>query len=83
MVGRTGRVLTLLMAGSLVVGGCSQAASSPAASSPAASANVVVSNVSQRAGHPIRFVEFLRYGAVVVLASMLISTAYLWVRYLD
>jgi len=37
MVGRTGRVLTLLMAGSLVVGGCSQAASSPAASSPAAS----------------------------------------------
>ena len=37
MVGRTGRVLTLLMAGSLVLGGCSQAASSPAASEAAAS----------------------------------------------
>jgi Na+/H+ antiporter NhaD/arsenite permease-like protein len=47
-----------------------------------ASANVVVSNVAQRAGHPIRFLEFFRYGAVVVSASMVISTAYLWVRYL-
>jgi Na+/H+ antiporter NhaD/arsenite permease-like protein len=47
-----------------------------------ASANVVVSNVAQRAGHPIRFVEFLRYGVLVVLASMVISTGYLWVRYL-
>ena len=27
-----------------------------------ASANVVVANVALRAGHPIRFVEFLRYG---------------------
>ena len=47
-----------------------------------ASANVVVSNVALRAGNPIRFVEFFRYGAVVVLASMVISTGYLWVRYL-
>ncbi len=47
-----------------------------------ASANVVVSNVAQRAGHPIRFVEFFRYGSVVVLASLVISTAYLWLRYL-
>ncbi len=47
-----------------------------------ASANVVVANVALRAGHPIRFVEFLRYGSVVVLASLVISTAYLWVRYL-
>jgi basic membrane protein A len=37
MVSRTGRVLALLMAGSLVLGGCSQAASSPAASEAAAS----------------------------------------------
>ena len=47
-----------------------------------ASANVVVSNVAMRAGHPIRFGEFLRYGSVVVLASLVISTAYLWIRYL-
>jgi basic membrane protein A len=37
MVSRTGRVLALLMTGSLVLGGCSQAASSPAASEAAAS----------------------------------------------
>jgi Na+/H+ antiporter NhaD/arsenite permease-like protein len=47
-----------------------------------ASANVVVANLAARAGHPIRFVEFLRYGSVVVLASLVISTAYLWFRYL-
>ncbi|HEX5589281.1 MAG TPA: ArsB/NhaD family transporter [Candidatus Limnocylindrales bacterium] len=47
-----------------------------------ASANVVVVNIAARAGHPIRFVEFLRYGSVVVAASLIISTAYLWLRYL-
>jgi Na+/H+ antiporter NhaD/arsenite permease-like protein len=47
-----------------------------------ASANVVVANLALRAGHRIGFFEFLRYGSAVVLASMLISTAYLWVRYL-
>jgi Na+/H+ antiporter NhaD/arsenite permease-like protein len=48
-----------------------------------ASANVVVANLAMRAGYRISFWEFLRYGAVVVLASLLISTAYLWVRYLS
>ena len=48
-----------------------------------ASANVVVSNLSERAGHPIRFVEFLKYGAVVTFTSMVISTAYVWLRYLS
>jgi Na+/H+ antiporter NhaD/arsenite permease-like protein len=47
-----------------------------------ASANVVVVNVAARAGHPISFVEFLRYGAPVTVVSILISTAYVWVRYL-
>ncbi len=47
-----------------------------------ASANVVVANMAARAGHPIRFREFLRYGALVVVASLLISTAYVLVRYL-
>jgi len=47
-----------------------------------ASANVVVANISQRSGEPIRFAEFVRYGSIVVLASMLICTGYLWVRYL-
>lgn len=47
-----------------------------------ASANVVVANISDRAGDPIRFTEFMRYGSAVVLASMVVCTAYLWVRYL-
>jgi Na+/H+ antiporter NhaD/arsenite permease-like protein len=47
-----------------------------------ASANVVVANVAQRAGHPIGFFVFLRYGAIVVLMSLVISTGYLWLRYL-
>ncbi len=47
-----------------------------------ASANVVVANRAARAGHRIGFVEFLRSGAPVVAASLLISTAYVWIRYL-
>ena len=47
-----------------------------------ASANVVVANLAERGGHPIRFWLFLRYGAVVTLASMIISSAYVWWRYL-
>lgn len=47
-----------------------------------ASANVVVASLGARAGHPIRFGEFLRYGSVVVLISLAISTGYVWLRYL-
>ena len=47
-----------------------------------ASANVVVANLAERAGQPIRFAAFLRYGAAVVAASLVISTAYVWIRYL-
>jgi Na+/H+ antiporter NhaD/arsenite permease-like protein len=47
-----------------------------------ASANIVVANLAARDGHPITFLQFLRYGSVVVLVSLVISTAYLWLRYL-
>ena len=47
-----------------------------------ASANIVVANLAARDGHPITFGQFLRYGSVVVLMSLAISTAYLWLRYL-
>lgn len=47
-----------------------------------ASANVVVANLARREGHEIRFTEFIRYGGVTVAASLLISTGYLWIRYL-
>ena len=47
-----------------------------------ASANVVVANMAAREGHPITFWQFLRYGTAVVVMSMVISTAYLYIRYL-
>jgi Na+/H+ antiporter NhaD/arsenite permease-like protein len=48
-----------------------------------ASANVVVANLAGRSGHPIGFLEFARHGTLVVLLSLLISTAYVWLRYLS
>jgi len=47
-----------------------------------ASANVVVANLAGRAGHPITFRGFLPYGALVTVESLLISTGYIWLRYL-
>jgi Na+/H+ antiporter NhaD/arsenite permease-like protein len=47
-----------------------------------ASANVVVANVAGQAGQRISFRSFLPYGVLVVGETLLISTAYLWVRYL-
>jgi len=47
-----------------------------------ASANVVVANIANRAGHPIRFADFFKQGAVVVVESLVISSVYLWLRYL-
>jgi Na+/H+ antiporter NhaD/arsenite permease-like protein len=46
-----------------------------------ASANVVVLGIAERSGHPIRFIEFVKYGAVVTLLTVGISTIYLWLRY--
>ena len=47
-----------------------------------ASANVVAANAVARAGHPISFGHFLRVGGLVALLSLLVSCAYVWVRYL-
>jgi Na+/H+ antiporter NhaD/arsenite permease-like protein len=47
-----------------------------------ASANVVVANLSGRAGQPIGFLHFLRLGLLVSALSLIISTVYVWVRYL-
>ncbi len=47
-----------------------------------ASANVVVANMAGRAGHPISFVAFLRYGLLVTFVSLAMSTVYLYARYL-
>jgi Na+/H+ antiporter NhaD/arsenite permease-like protein len=47
-----------------------------------ASANIVVANLAARDGHPITFMQFFKYGLGVVAASLVISTVYLWIRYL-
>ena len=46
-----------------------------------ASANVVVAGIAARNGARISFGQFTRYGAVVTTATLVISTAYLWLRY--
>jgi Na+/H+ antiporter NhaD/arsenite permease-like protein len=47
-----------------------------------ASANVVVANMAGRAGHPLTFRAFLPYGLAVAAVSLLMSTVYLYLRYL-
>jgi Na+/H+ antiporter NhaD/arsenite permease-like protein len=46
-----------------------------------ASANVVVLGIAERNGERISFWQFTRYGIVVTLVTIAISTVYLWLRY--
>ena len=46
-----------------------------------ASANVVVASMSEARGHPIRFVEFLRYGLPATLLTMLVATVDIAIRW--
>lgn len=48
-----------------------------------ASANVIVLSLAERAKHKISFAQFFKYGAVVTLMSLVVSTAYVWLRYLQ
>jgi Na+/H+ antiporter NhaD/arsenite permease-like protein len=47
-----------------------------------ASANVVAASAVARAGHPISFGRFLQVGGLVAAISLIVSSAYVWVRYL-
>jgi Na+/H+ antiporter NhaD/arsenite permease-like protein len=47
----------------------------------AASANVVGIGIAAKAGHPISFWQFTRYGIVVTLLSTFMAWAYVWLRY--
>jgi Na+/H+ antiporter NhaD/arsenite permease-like protein len=47
-----------------------------------ASANVVVANVAARADRPISFFTFFRYGAIVTIVTLTISSVYVLIRYL-
>jgi Na+/H+ antiporter NhaD/arsenite permease-like protein len=46
-----------------------------------ASANVVVIGIAARAGHPITFWRFTKYGSVVAAVTIAISWVYLYLRY--
>ncbi|MBI1886347.1 MAG: ArsB/NhaD family transporter [Chloroflexi bacterium] len=48
----------------------------------AASANVFVVNIAERAGYKISFFSFMKYGVVMVFLTVLISSGYIWLRYL-
>ncbi|MED4974497.1 MULTISPECIES: ArsB/NhaD family transporter [Geobacillus thermoleovorans group] len=47
-----------------------------------ASANVIVAGIASREGHGFTYVDFLKIGAPLTLIALLLSHAYLWLRYL-
>ena len=47
-----------------------------------AAANVIVSENSAKEGYPIKFMEFLKFGVPIVGISLLISTVYIYFRFL-
>ena len=47
-----------------------------------AAANVIVSENAYKEGHPISFMRFLKYGVGVVAISLIVSTVYIYLRYL-
>ena len=46
-----------------------------------AAANVIVSENAAKHGHIIKFMEFLKYGCVVVFISLALSTGYIYLRH--
>lgn len=46
-----------------------------------AAANVIVSENSAKHGHVIKFLEFMKYGVVVVFISLSLSSLYIWIRH--
>jgi len=47
-----------------------------------AAANVLVSETSASNGHQISFMRFMKYGALITVISLALSSVYLYVRYL-
>ncbi len=47
-----------------------------------AAANVIVSETSAHEGHPIAFMKFLKYGIMTMIISLLISSVYVYIRFL-
>jgi Na+/H+ antiporter NhaD/arsenite permease-like protein len=47
-----------------------------------ASANLIVAGFAERAGHRIRFLKFMAMAFPLMLLSILIASAYVYLRYL-
>ena len=47
-----------------------------------AAANVIVSEYANSKGYPISFMRFMKYGVCVVAISLLVSTGYIYLKYL-
>ena len=47
-----------------------------------AAANVIVSETAAATGHPIKFLQFLKYGVLITTISLIMSTFYIWFRFL-
>jgi Na+/H+ antiporter NhaD/arsenite permease-like protein len=47
-----------------------------------AAANVIVAEASYVAGHPISFLRFMKYGVLVTVISLVISSVYVYFRFL-
>jgi len=62
---------------SLALGACLGGNGSPIG----ASANVIVVGLSDKAGHKISFVQFLKYGLPVMFLTIALSTVYIYLRY--
>ncbi len=46
-----------------------------------AAANVIVSENAAKHGHPIKFLQFMKYGCVVVFISLALSSAFIYIRH--
>ncbi len=47
-----------------------------------AAANVIVSETAAATGHPIKFMQFLKYGVLITIISLIMSTVYIWFRFI-
>ncbi|WP_373231174.1 ArsB/NhaD family transporter [Cohnella sp.] len=47
-----------------------------------ASANLIVAGMSGKEGHPIKFIQFFKYGFPLMLLSVVLATFYVYFRYL-
>ncbi|GMK42762.1 membrane protein [Paenibacillus sp. CCS19] len=47
-----------------------------------ASANLITAGLAAKEGHPIRFLQYLKYGLPMMFISVVLSSVYVYVRYL-